>query len=173
MSVDLPLIARGKVREIYDAGDDRLLLVASDRISAYDHVLPTPIPDKGKVLTQLSVWWFDQLREHLSLVGDRRRQHVVVGGNPVRGHQQQPAGTGVVDLPHLAPGDQGEIHAHFRAASRSNSGPWFATYVSGRQISSSRASSSVTPSAAARVRSVSRNGVPVCHVSIAADCTSA
>jgi phosphoribosylaminoimidazole-succinocarboxamide synthase len=59
--MDLPLVARGKVREIYDAGDDRLLLVASDRISAYDHVLPTPIPDKGKVLTQLSVWWFDQL----------------------------------------------------------------------------------------------------------------
>ena len=46
-----PLVARGKVREIYDAGADRLLLVASDRISAYDHVLPTPIPDKGRVLT--------------------------------------------------------------------------------------------------------------------------
>ena len=51
MSLDLPLVARGKVREIYDAGADRLLLVASDRISAYDHVLPTPIPDKGRVLT--------------------------------------------------------------------------------------------------------------------------
>jgi phosphoribosylaminoimidazole-succinocarboxamide synthase len=61
MSLDLPLVARGKVREIYDAGSDRLLLVASDRISAYDHVLPTPIPDKGRVLTQLSVWWFEQL----------------------------------------------------------------------------------------------------------------
>jgi phosphoribosylaminoimidazole-succinocarboxamide synthase len=58
---DLPLVARGKVREVYDAGDDRLLLVASDRISAYDHVLPTPIPDKGRVLTALSVWWFEQL----------------------------------------------------------------------------------------------------------------
>ena len=58
---DLPLVARGKVREVYDVGDDRLLLVASDRISAYDHVLPTPIPDKGRVLTALSVWWFDQL----------------------------------------------------------------------------------------------------------------
>ena len=46
--MDLPLVARGKVREIYDAGYDRLLLVASDRISAYDHVLPTPIPDKGQ-----------------------------------------------------------------------------------------------------------------------------
>jgi phosphoribosylaminoimidazole-succinocarboxamide synthase len=59
--IDLRLVARGKVREIYDAGDGHLLLVASDRISAYDHVLPTPIPDKGRVLTQLSVWWFEQL----------------------------------------------------------------------------------------------------------------
>jgi len=67
--IDLPLIARGKVREIYDAGDNRLLLVASDRISAYDHVLPTPIPDKGKVLTQLSIWWFDQLTPVLAQFG--------------------------------------------------------------------------------------------------------
>jgi len=69
VSIDLPLVARGKVREIYDAGQGRLLLVASDRISAYDHVLPTPIPDKGKVLTQLSVWWFDQLGEVLASFG--------------------------------------------------------------------------------------------------------
>jgi phosphoribosylaminoimidazole-succinocarboxamide synthase len=67
--IDLPLVARGKVREIYDAGDDRLLLVASDRISAYDHVLPTPIPDKGRVLTQLSVWWFEQLAPLLASFG--------------------------------------------------------------------------------------------------------
>ncbi|MGY2085563.1 phosphoribosylaminoimidazolesuccinocarboxamide synthase [Blastococcus sp. SYSU DS0539] len=67
--IDLPLVARGKVREIYDAGDDRLLLVASDRISAYDHVLPTPIPDKGAVLTRLSVWWFEQLAPVLSSFG--------------------------------------------------------------------------------------------------------
>ena len=69
MSIDLPLVARGKVREIYDAGDDRLLLVASDRISAYDHVLPTPIPDKGRVLTALSVWWFEQLAPVLAAHG--------------------------------------------------------------------------------------------------------
>jgi phosphoribosylaminoimidazole-succinocarboxamide synthase len=69
MTLDLPLVARGKVREIYDAGDDRLLLVASDRISAYDHVLPTPIPDKGRVLTQLSVWWFEQLTPVLADFG--------------------------------------------------------------------------------------------------------
>jgi phosphoribosylaminoimidazole-succinocarboxamide synthase len=69
----LPLVARGKVREVYDASTpaapDRLLLVASDRISAYDHVLPTPIPDKGRVLTQLSVWWFDQLAPVLAAHG--------------------------------------------------------------------------------------------------------
>jgi len=54
---DLPLVAKGKVREMYDLGDD-LLMVASDRISTYDAVHPTPIPDKGRVLTGLSVLWF-------------------------------------------------------------------------------------------------------------------
>jgi len=69
VTLDLPLVARGKVREIYAAGDDRLLLVASDRISAYDWMLPTPIPDKGRVLTQLSVWWFEQLAPVLAQFG--------------------------------------------------------------------------------------------------------
>ena len=55
---ELPLIATGKVREMYDLGD-RLLMVASDRISTYDVTHPTPIPDKGKVLTGLSVFWFE------------------------------------------------------------------------------------------------------------------
>jgi phosphoribosylaminoimidazole-succinocarboxamide synthase len=54
------LRARGKVRDIYDAGEDRLLLVATDRISAFDVVLPDPIPDKGRVLTGLSSFWFDR-----------------------------------------------------------------------------------------------------------------
>ena len=58
----LPLLAKGKVREVYDLGDD-LLMVASDRISTYDVVHPTPIPDKGKVLTGLSVLWFDLTRD--------------------------------------------------------------------------------------------------------------
>jgi phosphoribosylaminoimidazole-succinocarboxamide synthase len=57
------LIARGKVRDIYEAGDDRLLLVASDRISTYDVVHPTPIPDKGKVLTGLTVFWLDRIAD--------------------------------------------------------------------------------------------------------------
>jgi len=51
----------GKVRELYAIGDDRLLMVASDRISAFDQILPTPIPDKGRILTQLSLWWFERL----------------------------------------------------------------------------------------------------------------
>jgi phosphoribosylaminoimidazole-succinocarboxamide synthase len=61
---DLPLLASGKVRELYDlSGPDgpRLLLVATDRISTYDAIHPTPIPDKGKVLTGLSVFWFERL----------------------------------------------------------------------------------------------------------------
>jgi phosphoribosylaminoimidazole-succinocarboxamide synthase len=57
---ELKLLGRGKVRDIYDLGD-RLLIVATDRLSAFDVVLPTPIPDKGRVLTQLSLFWFDKL----------------------------------------------------------------------------------------------------------------
>jgi phosphoribosylaminoimidazole-succinocarboxamide synthase len=57
---DLPLIASGKVREMYALDDGRLLMVASDRISTYDAVHPTPIPDKGRVLTGLSVFWFEK-----------------------------------------------------------------------------------------------------------------
>jgi phosphoribosylaminoimidazole-succinocarboxamide synthase len=70
---DLPLLASGKVREIYDLGDT-LLLVASDRISTYDVVHPTPIPDKGAVLTGLSTFWFertaDLVANHLISVAD-------------------------------------------------------------------------------------------------------
>jgi phosphoribosylaminoimidazole-succinocarboxamide synthase len=58
----LPLLARGKVREMYELGDD-LLMVASDRISTYDVIHPTEIPDKGRVLTGLSVLWFDLTRD--------------------------------------------------------------------------------------------------------------
>jgi phosphoribosylaminoimidazole-succinocarboxamide synthase len=56
---DLPLLSSGKVRDMYDLGDD-ILMVASDRVSTYDVVHPTPIPDKGKVLTALSVFWFER-----------------------------------------------------------------------------------------------------------------
>jgi phosphoribosylaminoimidazole-succinocarboxamide synthase len=57
----LPLVGRGKVRDIYAVGDDRLILVATDRISAFDVVMAEPIPLKGIVLTQISAWWFRQL----------------------------------------------------------------------------------------------------------------
>jgi phosphoribosylaminoimidazole-succinocarboxamide synthase len=71
---DLPKVASGKVREIYQGPDQTLLLVASDRISTYDVVHPTPIPDKGCVLTGLSTFWFENTREivpnHLISVTD-------------------------------------------------------------------------------------------------------
>ncbi len=62
-SSDLPLdlIGRGKVRDIYAVGDDRLLLIATDRVSAFDVVMAEPVPMKGAVLTQLSAWWFRRL----------------------------------------------------------------------------------------------------------------
>ena len=53
---DLKLLQRGKVRDMYDLGDDQLLMVATDRLSAFDVVMPDPIPDKGKVLTQISLF---------------------------------------------------------------------------------------------------------------------
>lgn len=78
--LDHPLVHAGKVHELYALGEDRLLMVATDRISAFDHVLDPPIPDKGVVLTQLSQWWFSQL-------GDLVPTHVVSEDvpAPVRG----------------------------------------------------------------------------------------
>jgi len=67
------LLHSGKVRDVYADGDD-LILVASDRVSVYDVVLPTPIPDKGRLLTQLSLWWFEQLADVVP-------NHVVSGGD--------------------------------------------------------------------------------------------
>jgi len=60
LKLDLPLFAQGKVRDVYDLGD-RLLIVTSNRISAFDYVLPTPIPDKGKILNKISAFWFEKL----------------------------------------------------------------------------------------------------------------
>jgi phosphoribosylaminoimidazole-succinocarboxamide synthase len=57
----LPLLGRGKVRDIYAVGDDKLLIVTTDRLSAYDVILPTPVPEKGRVLTELANFWFDKL----------------------------------------------------------------------------------------------------------------
>jgi phosphoribosylaminoimidazole-succinocarboxamide synthase len=83
----LSLLSRGKVRDLYQVGDD-LLLVATDRLSAFDVVLPTPIPDKGRVLTQLSLFWFEILRDVIP-------NHVLSATEfpgAARAHQQQLAG---------------------------------------------------------------------------------
>ncbi len=85
----LPLLARGKVRDIYSVGDDHLLIVATDRLSAFDVVLPDPIPGKGAVLTAVSGFWFERTRalvpNHLadipleSVLPDRREREQVEG----------------------------------------------------------------------------------------------
>ncbi|HEX7134325.1 MAG TPA: phosphoribosylaminoimidazolesuccinocarboxamide synthase [Iamia sp.] len=62
-AISLPHVASGKVRDVYDAGDDRLLMVTSDRLSAFDVVMAEPIPDKGRVLTAMSAFWFDHLAD--------------------------------------------------------------------------------------------------------------
>ncbi|MGW5649662.1 phosphoribosylaminoimidazolesuccinocarboxamide synthase [Saccharopolyspora sp. NPDC003752] len=72
---DYPQIAAGKVRQLHAVDDEHLLLVASDRISAYDHVLDTPIPDKGRVLTAMSVFWFE-------LLADVMPNHLVAADDP-------------------------------------------------------------------------------------------
>ena len=63
LSADVTHLHAGKVRDLYAIDDDLVLVVASDRISAFDHILSTPIPDKGVVLTQLSLWWFSRLAD--------------------------------------------------------------------------------------------------------------
>jgi len=62
-SLPFPLVRRGKVRDVWDVGDDRLLIVATDRISAFDVVLREPIPHKGAVLTQITAWWLTKIRD--------------------------------------------------------------------------------------------------------------
>ncbi|MSX95686.1 MAG: phosphoribosylaminoimidazolesuccinocarboxamide synthase, partial [Actinobacteria bacterium] len=62
MTDALPHIYSGKVRDIYDAGDNRLLMVTSDRLSAFDVVMAEPIPDKGRVLTAMSAFWFEKFQ---------------------------------------------------------------------------------------------------------------
>src|SRR5438034_11376123 len=59
----LPLLARGKVRDNYAVGDDRILMIATDRLSAFDVVMGEPIPGKGELLTQMALFWFEQLAQ--------------------------------------------------------------------------------------------------------------
>ena len=68
--LDLPLFSRGKVRDTYELDGDRLVMLATDRISAFDWVLPTGIPDRGRVLTQLSIFWFER-------TGDVQENHLL------------------------------------------------------------------------------------------------
>jgi len=89
---ELPLkvFAKGKVRDTYELSDDRLLMVATDRISAFDRILPNGIPDRGKVLTQLSIFWFSQTHSF-------QENHLVSGMVPdlppaLRDHRDQLAG---------------------------------------------------------------------------------
>jgi phosphoribosylaminoimidazole-succinocarboxamide synthase len=63
VTIDLPRVHSGKVRELYDAGQDRLLMVASDRVSAFDVIMAEPIPHKGRVLTAMSCYWFEELAD--------------------------------------------------------------------------------------------------------------
>lgn len=82
----LTLLHRGKVRDVYEVDEKRLLLVATDRISAFDCVLPTLIPHKGEVLTQLSAFWFDLLKdivENHVITTDLDKMH-----EPIRGHEE-------------------------------------------------------------------------------------
>ena len=92
ITTDLPLkiFARGKVRDTYELNDEQLLMVATDRLSAFDHVLPNGIPDRGKVLTQLSIYWFTQTHTF-------QENHLVSGMVPdlpfeLREHREELAG---------------------------------------------------------------------------------
>ena len=78
LASDLPLprIGRGKVRDIYAVGDDRVLLLTTDRISAFDVVMAETIPMKGAVLTQISAWWFEQLEGVVPSSHDQRRRRL-------------------------------------------------------------------------------------------------
>ncbi|CAN5378610.1 phosphoribosylaminoimidazolesuccinocarboxamide synthase [soil metagenome] len=85
----LPLLHRGKVRDVYGFEDDKLLLVATDRISAFDCVMPTPIPHKGTVLTQISQFWFEFLndvtRNHLIIADFEKMPEIIRQNEELRG----------------------------------------------------------------------------------------
>ena len=92
VETDLPLklFARGKVRDTYELGPNQLLMVATDRLSAFDHILPNGIADRGKVLTQLSIFWFSQTDTF-------QENHLISGMVPdlpaaLKDHREQLAG---------------------------------------------------------------------------------
>ena len=106
MIPDLPLIGRGKVRDIYSVDDDHLLIVTTDRLSAYDVVMPDPVPMKGHVLTQISLFWF---RNMADLVPNQLTELTVAD---------------VVDDPELRPVLEGRalVVKRLRACSRTTGG---------------------------------------------------
>ena len=98
----LPRIGRGKVRDIYAVGDDRVLLLTTDRISAFDVVMAETIPMKGAVLTQISAWWFTQARRRGAASHDQRRGR--------RNHQ-----VGIsLRTDFLGAADRGELVVHYQ-----------------------------------------------------------
>ncbi len=86
----LPLLFRGKVRDVYEAGPHHLLMVATDRVSAFDVVLPQPVPFKGRVLTQITAWWLSRLPprilHHLVAVDPQQIRHALPS---LAGHESQ------------------------------------------------------------------------------------
>src|SRR5207237_9926728 len=100
IELPLKLFARGKVRDTYELSPDQLLMVATDRISAFDHILPNGIPDRGKVLTQLSIFWFSQTDTF-------QPNHLISGMVP--------------DLPPALKGYREELAGRFRVVRMANS----------------------------------------------------
>jgi len=96
-TLPLPLLRRGKVREVYVVDDDTLLLLASDRVSAFDVVLPQPIPRKGAVLTQMSAYWFKQLVDVVpSHYVSADADEIVARVPALRSHRDMVAGRGML-----------------------------------------------------------------------------
>jgi phosphoribosylaminoimidazole-succinocarboxamide synthase len=86
MTIDLPRVLSGKVRELYDAGEGRLLMVASDRVSAFDVIMAEPIAEKGRVLTAMTCFWFEEMADVVPgalLAADPSNIERVLGGQPL------------------------------------------------------------------------------------------
>ena len=87
-SLPLPLLSRGKVRDIYAVGEDKLLIITTDRLSAFDVVLPTPISDKGRVLNQVSLFWFEKFADlvpnHIIASDIEEIERQVKGSDPTK-----------------------------------------------------------------------------------------
>ena len=104
-------LASGKVREIYEWDDD-LLMVASDRISTYDVVMPTPIPDKGKVLNRMSVFWFELTKDIVPnhFISEDVPEDVLTGGDSAAG----PAAAPAAGAPAAKPDDETRKRGHLK-----------------------------------------------------------